>query len=141
VRGAVYIPRLYFRLTFLESFYAFLANLTAFHPSHQGVSMYSSRSTQFATRHPGSSRANAAPQERCIMQLTVDTSTITALRQMVMRLCGETMEFMRVAICTDTRKARVWLCISTAMAAPVMDLILRSLPAAEFGRMKNQAIQ
>jgi len=75
------------------------------------------------------------------MQLTVDTNTITALRQMVMRLCGETMEFMRVAMCTDTRKARVWLCISTPMAAPVMDLILRSLPAAEFGRMKNQAIQ
>ncbi len=75
------------------------------------------------------------------MLLTVDTNAITALRQLVMRFCGEAMEFMRVAICTDTRKTRVWLCISPAMAMPVMDLILRSLPAAEFGRMKNQAIQ
>lgn len=86
-------------------------------------------------------RSAASSQPHCVMLLTVDTTTITALRQLVMRFCGEAMEFMRVAICADTRKTRVWLCISPAMAMPVMDLILRSLPAAEFGRMKNQAIQ
>jgi hypothetical protein len=86
-------------------------------------------------------RSAASPQPHCVMLLTVDTTTITALRQMVMRLCGEAMEFMRVAMCTDTRKARVWLCVSPAMAAPVMDLILRTLPAAEFGRVKTQSIQ
>lgn len=86
-------------------------------------------------------RSAAAAQPHCVMQLTVDTTTVTALRQLVMRFCGEAMEFMRVAICTDTRKTRVWLCISPAMAMPVTDLILRSLPAAEFGRMKNQSIQ
>jgi len=100
--------------------------------------MHSSRSTPFATRHVVI--ANAAPQPTCVMQLTVDASTITALRQMVMRLCGEAMEFMRVAICADTRKAKVWLCVRASMAAPVMDLVLRSLPAAEFGRVKNQAV-
>ena len=99
--------------------------------------MHSSRSTHFVTRR----LVPAAPQALCVMQLTVDLSSITAVRQMVMRLCGEAMEFMRVAICADTRRARVWLCVSAAMAAPVMDLILRSLPAAEFGPMKNQSIQ
>jgi len=101
--------------------------------------MHTSRSTQFATRRLTTLHASAA-QPHCVMQLTVDTSSITALRQMVMRLCGDAMEFMRVAICADTRKAKVWLCISTTMATPVMDLILRSLPAAEFGRVKNQSI-
>jgi hypothetical protein len=48
---------------------------------------------------------------------------------------------MRVAICADTRKAKVWLCVSASMAGAVMDLIVRSLPAAEFGRVKNQSIQ
>jgi len=103
--------------------------------------MHSIRSTHIATRRIVPSHARTAAQPHCVMQLTVDAATITALRQMVMRLCGEAMEFMRVAMCADTRKARVWLCISPAMAAPVMDLILRSLPAAEFGRVKNQSIQ
>lgn len=98
--------------------------------------MQSSHSTHFAVR-----RSAVAPQPHCVMLLTVDTNTITTLRQLVMRFCGEAMEFMRVAICADTRKTRVWLCISPALAMPVMDLILRSLPAAEFGRMKNQSIQ
>jgi hypothetical protein len=96
--------------------------------------MHTSRSTH----HHASS---CLPQRHCVMLLTVDASAITAVRQMVMRLCGEAMEFMRVAICADTRKAKVWLCISPAMAAPVMDLILRALPAAEFGRVKNQSLQ
>lgn len=75
------------------------------------------------------------------MLLTVDASAVTALRQLVMRFCGEAMEFMRVAICPDTRKAKVWLCIDASMAGAVTNLILHSLPAAEFGRVKNQAIQ
>jgi len=98
--------------------------------------MHSSRSTHIAVR-----RSAAPPQPHCVMLLTVDTHTITALRQLVMRFCGEAMEFMRVAICADTRKTKVWLCVTPSMAMPVMDLILRSLPAAEFGRMKNQATQ
>lgn len=98
--------------------------------------MHSSRSRQIAVR-----RHTAALQPHCVMLLTVETSTITDLRQLVMRCCGDTMEFMRVALCADTRKSRVWLCISPTMAMPVMDLILRTLPAAEFGPMKQQAIQ
>lgn len=86
-------------------------------------------------------RSAAAPQPHCVMLLTVDASTVTALRQVVMRFCGEAMEFMRVAVCTDTRKAKVWLCITPALVLPVMDLILRSVPAAEFGRVKNPSIQ
>jgi hypothetical protein len=138
---AVYTPRLYFEPTILESFYDFLANLTVFHRYVQGSSMHTSRPAQIATRRPVIACANAAAQPNCVMQLTVDASTITALRQLVMRFCGEAMEFMRVAICPDTRKAKVWLCIRASMAGAVMDLILRSLPAAEFGRVKNQSIQ
>lgn len=103
--------------------------------------MITCRTAQFALRRPALQDAGAAPQPHCVMQLTVDTSTVTALRQLVMRFCGEALEFMRVAMCPDTRKAKVWLCISSSMAGAVMDLILRSVPAAEFGRVKNPSIQ
>lgn len=83
-------------------------------------------------------RCKPAPAPQCVMQLTVDTANVTALRRLVMRLCGAAMEFMRVAVCPDTRRARVWLCVSAAMAGAVMDLILHSLPAAQFGRVQNQ---
>ena len=38
--------------------------------------------------------ATTAPAPHCVLQLIVDGSTITALRQLVMRFCGETLEFM-----------------------------------------------
>lgn len=103
--------------------------------------MHTSRSARISLHRSATVYAHAGPQPHCVMQFTVDASTVTALRQLVMRFCGEAMEFMRVAICPDTRKAKVWLCISAAMASAVMDLILRSVPAAEFGRVKKQAIQ
>lgn len=103
--------------------------------------MHTSRFAKIAIRRPPAGFVSPAPQPHCVMQLTVDASAITALRQLVMRFCGEAMEFMRVAICADTRKAKVWLCVSSSMAGAVMDLILRTLPAAEFGRVKNQSIQ
>lgn len=93
------------------------------------------------TSRSAAHHTNAASQPLCVMQLTVDAGSVTALRQLVMRFCGDAMEFMRVAICPDTRKAKVWLCINASMAGAVRDLILRSLPAAEFGRVKNQTIQ
>lgn len=75
-----------------------------------------------------------------MLQLTVDGSTITALRQLVMRFCGDALEFMRVAVCPGTGKTKVWLCMSAPLVGAVMELILRSLPAAEFGRVKHPSL-
>lgn len=79
-----------------------------------------------------------APACSCIMQLTVDADTVTRLRQLVMQFCGEAMEFMRIAVAAPgahTRQAKVWLCVHASMVAAVMDLIVQSLPAAQFGRI------
>ena len=97
--------------------------------------MHAVRFTHGATRRLV--HTDTARTPNCVMQLTVDATTITALRQLVMRFCGAAMEFMRVAICADTRKAKVWLCVSASMADAVMDMLMRSLPAAEFGRMQH----
>lgn len=76
-----------------------------------------------------------------VMQLTIDADAITPLRQLAMRHCGDGLQFMRVALCTDTRRARVELCIGAAMAAPVMAAILQQLPAAQFGRIAATSLR
>jgi len=80
-----------------------------------------------------------APAPACLMQMTVDASTITVLRQMVMRICGEAMEFMRIEACDHGTRMKVWLCISRTLVAQVMEAVMRALPGAEFGRFSERA--
>jgi hypothetical protein len=81
-------------------------------------------------------RARPAPAPRaCLMQLTVDAAAVTDLRALVMRTCGEAMQFMRVEACDHGERARVWLCLSRALAGQVVVAVMRALPGAEFGRM------
>lgn len=80
-------------------------------------------------------RARPPRPRACLMQLTVDSGAVTALRALVMRTCGDAMEFMRVEACDHGARARVWLCVSRALAAQVMDAVMRALPGAEFGRL------
>lgn len=75
----------------------------------------------------------------CLMQMTVDASAITMLRQMVMRICGEAMEFMRIEACDHGTRMKVWLCISSTLVGQVMEAVMRALPGAEFGRFSEHA--
>jgi hypothetical protein len=81
------------------------------------------------------SEARGKPPRPCLMQLTVDTGSVTALRALVMRTCGGAMEFMRVEACDQGARVKVWLCLSRALAAQVMEAVMRALPGAEFGRL------
>lgn len=81
--------------------------------------------------------ATSAPA--CLMQMTVDASAITMLRQMVMRICGEAMEFMRIEACDHGTRMKVWLCISSTLVGQVMEAVMRALPGAEFGRFSEPA--
>ena len=74
----------------------------------------------------------------CLMLLTVDTGAVTALRGMVMRLCGESLEFMRIEACEHGARMKVWLCVGPAMVARVMEAVMQSLPGAEFGRFVDR---
>jgi len=75
----------------------------------------------------------------CLMQMTVDASSITVLRQMVMRICGESMEFMRIEACDHGTRIKVWLCISRTLVGQVMEAVMRVMPGAEFGRFSERA--
>lgn len=85
-------------------------------------------------------RTKAAPRRAraprpCLMQLTVDAAAVTDLRALVVRTCGDAMQFMRVEACDHGARVKVWLCLSLALAGEVMDAVMRTLPGAEFGRM------
>ncbi len=73
----------------------------------------------------------------CMMQMTVDTALLTELRQLVTRICGDALQFMRVEACERGARMRVWLCVSRQMAAQVLETALRALPGAEFGRLAD----
>lgn len=79
----------------------------------------------------------AAPN--CLMQLTVDTAAVTALRQMVSRICGEALEFIRIEACDHGRRMRVCLCVRRPLVRQIMDAVMRMLPGAEFGRFSERA--
>lgn len=70
----------------------------------------------------------------CVMTLKVDTASVTQLRRMVTRMCGDSLEFIRIEICEHGTRMKVWLCVGAAMVNPVMDAVMQSLPGAEFGR-------
>ena len=68
----------------------------------------------------------------CMMHITIDASAVTALRRLVMRVCGDAMEFMRIAVGHDTSKIDVCVCVSAGMTSLVMRAVLRDLPNAVF---------
>ena len=84
-------------------------------------------------------RLPAATARTCVMQLTVDTDAVTALRALVMRLCGDALEFMRIEACEHGARMKVWLCVGVAMVGQVMEAVMRALPGAEFGRFVERA--
>ena len=73
-----------------------------------------------------------------VMQLTVETASVTALRQTVTRVCGDTLEFMRIEACQHGERMKVWLCVSEPMVAEVMAAVMHALPGAEFGRFAQR---
>jgi hypothetical protein len=78
--------------------------------------------------------ARPAVGRTCVMQLTVDTEAVTALRTLVMRVCGDAFESMRIEACEHGARMKVWLCVGAAMVGQVMEAVMRALPGAEFGR-------
>ncbi|RYE36534.1 MAG: hypothetical protein EOP21_14775 [Hyphomicrobiales bacterium] len=67
------------------------------------------------------------------MQITVDARGVTELRHLVMGNCGELVSFMRIQPVAHATKMKVWLCLSRPAADRIMDIVMRTLPSAEFG--------
>lgn len=81
---------------------------------------------------PASAAASEAAQS-FMMQITVDARGVTELRHLVMGNCGELVSFMRIQPVAHATKMKVWLCLSRPAADRIMDIVMRTLPSAEFG--------
>lgn len=90
-------------------------------------------------RRPGRAAVPAASPPACMLQMMVSTVSVTALRRLVMSVCGEALQYMRIEACRHGQCMRVWLCLSEAAAHRVMEAVMRALPEAEFGRMSGGA--
>lgn len=71
---------------------------------------------------------------RAFFYMTVDTASLSLLRQTVAQVCGDALEFMRIGACEHGARMKVWLCMAESLVEQVMAAVMRLLPAAEFGR-------
>jgi len=78
----------------------------------------------------------SAPLALSLMQMTVDTDSLVLLRQAVVQICGDALKFMRIEACQHGARIRVWLCVAEDLVARIMEMVMRRLPAAEFGRCR-----
>ena len=92
-------------------------------------------------RHELSSSAASAVSSACpatcTIRMTVDAQSVTTLRQLAMRVCGDALEFMRIAVCTGGARMQVWLCVQLPFAAILNEAIARQLPGACFDACKT----
>ncbi len=88
----------------------------------------------FATFYPQLRRVPVAAPcvDTCTIRITVDAESITVLRQLAMRICGEALEYMRIAMCTGGVRIQVWLCVRVPFARLLSEAIVRQLPGAQF---------
>ena len=73
--------------------------------------------------------------KRFMMSITIDANSVTKLRHLVFDACGELVAFMRMQPVAHNTKMKVWLCLSQPVVDLIMDMVMRSLSCAEFGRI------
>lgn len=74
-------------------------------------------------------------QNDFVMRITVDAASITELRHLILKSCGELVLFMRVKPIDHASKMKVWLCLSKSSVDTIISHIIRVLPQAEFGKI------
>ncbi|NNG25387.1 hypothetical protein [Telluria aromaticivorans] len=85
-------------------------------------------------------RARCLPMEAgqsgqaCIIRMTVDAASVTNLRQLAMRVCGDALEFMRIAMCGGSARIQVWMCVRRPVAALLREAVARQMPDARLGQ-------
>jgi hypothetical protein len=64
------------------------------------------------------------------IRMTVDAGSVTTLRRLAMRVCGEALEFIRIAVCDGGARMHVWLCVCLRGVPGLCDAIVGQLPGA-----------
>lgn len=80
-------------------------------------------------------RVPVLPGPLYLMRLTVPAASITALRQVATRVCGDALQFMRVDTCNQMCTAKVSLCVTQGVADVLIGAITHYLPDANFGTL------
>ncbi|MEO6920665.1 MAG: hypothetical protein ABI171_16920 [Collimonas sp.] len=78
---------------------------------------------------------NLPLQKEFMMQITVDTASVTDLRRVIVSTCGDLMVYMRVKPVEHASKMKFSLCLNKKSIDSVIGNIMRVLPQAEFGRI------
>jgi hypothetical protein len=68
-----------------------------------------------------------------VLRLTVDSASVTSLRQLAMRVCGDALEFMRIAVCAGGQRIDVWLCVQLGFVALLSETVQQQLPGVRLG--------
>lgn len=70
-----------------------------------------------------------------IMRITVDATSVTELRHLILGTCGDLVLYMRVKPVDHATKMKVWLCLSKSSIDTMISNIMHALPQAEFGKI------
>jgi hypothetical protein len=76
----------------------------------------------------------AAASRTVTMHITIDAANVTPLRQLAVRVCGDSLSSIRVQPIAHAKRMNVWLCLKAEALDTVMSTIMRTLPCAQFGR-------
>jgi hypothetical protein len=90
---------------------------------------------------PAKRRIPLLPGPLYLMKLTVAADSVTILRQLVSRVCGDELQFMRIEHCAQTRQSHVCLCIAQSVAEPMMDAVALYLPDARIGTIREPKLR
>lgn len=100
--------------------------------------MHPAFSTRGAQRRRLVSNTLRTREPTCVLQLTVDAGAFAALREMVVRVCGTALEYLRAVPPREDGTVKLWLCLRPAAMAAVADAVRRSFPAAEVRQVFNR---
>jgi hypothetical protein len=80
-------------------------------------------------------RAAVRPCPLCIVHLDIAAESLTTLRQIVFRVAGDALRFVRAEAYQHNSRMRVALCLTEAAAGAVVDAVGRFLPDARLCRL------
>ncbi len=130
------MPRLYAAGFFLELIYKAIAKLLLIDTLISRTAMPLLHAVKPAKR-----RVPVLPGPRYLMKLTVPAASLTSLRHIVTRVCGDALQFMRTEDCGARGHSHVCLCIPQEIATTVMHEVLRYLPDARIGALREPKLR
>ncbi|HZV66722.1 MAG TPA: hypothetical protein VFG03_17625 [Telluria sp.] len=88
-------------------------------------------------RHTG---APLAPPLNCVIYLTADAGSVSALRRLAAGVCGEALEFIRIQACAEHGRMRVWMCVAREVVDRVLEAMRHALPDVRVGRLTTVGV-